>query len=86
MMFEFKSIAEARDFFDTLPHSADADKFYVSAIQVYFSAFKLCPECEVKFKQKRKDQIYCHKKCGDRVRARDYRTRKKAKVMTCSLE
>lgn len=70
-MYEFKSITEAREFFDSFLHSDDTDKFYVSAIQVYFTAFKVCPECEVKFKPKRKDQVYCTKKHGSRKRGRE---------------
>ena len=36
----------------------------------------ICPECDTKFVPKRKDQVWCSKKCGSRVRSRAWQRRK----------
>ena len=38
-----------------------------------------CPGCGNCFEPKRKDQVYCTRKCGDRVRSLEYLKRKRAK-------
>ena len=38
---------------------------------------KSCEECGITFTPKRSDQIYCSKKCRDRVKTRRYRERQK---------
>ncbi len=48
------------------------------SMKITISDIKRCPECREKFTPKRKDQVYCTSKCGNRVRGREAYRRKKA--------
>jgi len=53
-------------------------EFGPGILKISVMDIKRCPECNITFTPKRKDQVYCSTKCGNRVRGREAYRRKKA--------
>jgi len=66
------------EFFTELTNRGVTVMVSESGISIDIPNLQRCPECKTKFTSKRKDQVYCSKKCGARVRNREAYRRKAA--------